>query len=255
MEIFEDSSPFIYDEGQDRVVFRKDFGHLNPEAIYPEAEDWIDGHRIAKVTTWSHEKGPELEAASAYDTTIPLKDSIDFLFRSKMWILNPIVYISVFNSDPDKNGPVDFNIRMRDYLPAATYPEDVAQWAKLYDKALEGIDANDTSFQERIGREILTEREFTYGEVNFESFIPMVDFAKPQPGEIFFDMGCGSGQPLMVAALAFPKLAKCVGVELLVNLATLGQKVTSKLNALSAEAGVECAPMTVIQGDMFEADW
>mmetsp|Transcript_39918 Transcript_39918/g.52235 ORF Transcript_39918/g.52235 Transcript_39918/m.52235 type:complete len:133 (-) Transcript_39918:44-442(-) len=43
MEVFEDSTPFIYDKKQDKIVYRKDFGHLNPEAILPEAEEWIDG--------------------------------------------------------------------------------------------------------------------------------------------------------------------------------------------------------------------
>ena len=45
--------------------------------------------------------------------------------------------------------------------------------------ALEGVDANDTSLQERIGKELLTDRTFTYGEVNFPSFLPMLDFVKP----------------------------------------------------------------------------
>ena len=43
----------------------------------------------------------------------------------------------------------------------------------------------------------------------------MLDFAKPKAGEVFYDLGCGSGQPLMVAALLFPELAKCTGIELL----------------------------------------
>ena len=61
----------------------------------------------------------------------------------------------------------------------------------------------------------------------------MLDFAKPKPGEVFYDMGCGSGQPLMIASLAYPKLARCVGIELLVDLARLGQEVTNKLCGLS----------------------
>ena len=116
MELFEDSSPFVYDESKDSIVYRKDFGHLNPEAILPEAEDWLDGLRIAKVTTWSHETGPENEAASGYNTSVPLKDAIDFVFWGKMWLPNPLVHISVFKSCQDAS--VDFTIRMRDYVPA-----------------------------------------------------------------------------------------------------------------------------------------
>ena len=52
-EIFEDASPYIYDKEQDTVVFRQDFGHLNPKAIMPDAEDWVDALRIARATTWT----------------------------------------------------------------------------------------------------------------------------------------------------------------------------------------------------------
>ena len=89
--IFEDSSPYIYDEQQDKVVYRKDFGHLNPEAILPEAEDFIDGLKIAKVTTWSPENGPDLDAASFNLGGKELADKIDFLFWGKMWFCYPKV--------------------------------------------------------------------------------------------------------------------------------------------------------------------
>jgi len=52
---------------------------LNPEAIYPDASDWIDGLKIAKVTTWKPEKGPNVDAAM-FDSSKALQDQIDFLF-------------------------------------------------------------------------------------------------------------------------------------------------------------------------------
>jgi len=131
----------------------------------------------------------------------------------------------------------------------------VKTWSHLYDRALDGVDANDTSLQERIYKELLTERVFTYGEVIFPNFLPMLEFAKPKPGEVFYDLGCGSGQPLMVAALAFPSLSKCVGIELLENLAALGVQVTGKLTTLCREANIQCSPITVSQGDMLQQDW
>jgi hypothetical protein len=71
------------------VVYRPNFGHLNPEAILPEAEDWIDGLKIANVTTWTHEKGPVNDQASGFNAMNGLDDKIDFVFWAKMWILNP----------------------------------------------------------------------------------------------------------------------------------------------------------------------
>ena len=58
MQIFEDAMTFVYNKEADTVEYRCNFDHLNPEAIYPDASDWVDGLRIAKVTTWTPEKGP-----------------------------------------------------------------------------------------------------------------------------------------------------------------------------------------------------
>ena len=57
--------------------------------------------------------------------------------------------------------------------------------------------------------------DFTYGEVLFEHFVAALEFADPQPGEIFWDLGCGAGRPLVSASLAFPDLQACKGLELL----------------------------------------
>ena len=93
---------------------------------------------------------------------------------------------------------------MRTYEAKATYQPPVKLWSELYESALEGVDANDTSMLERFDKDLLEDRTFTYGEINFPNFLPMLDFVKPQSDEIFYDLGCGSGQPLMIAALAFP---------------------------------------------------
>ena len=78
--------------------------------MLPEAEEWVDGLKIAKVTTWNHEKGPELDAAGFGSKA--LDDRIDFVCWGKNWLCNPIVQIGVYNSRPEE-GPVDFTIRMR----------------------------------------------------------------------------------------------------------------------------------------------
>ena len=59
----------------------------------------------------------------------------------------------------------------------------------------------------------------------------------------------------MIAALAYPELSSCKGIELLVDLAEVGKKACAKLNTLSRAAGVPCTPIEVFQGDMFEFDW
>ena len=50
---------------------------------------------------------------------------------------------------------------------------------------------------------------------------------------------------MMIAAMAFPTLRACRGIELLENLAALGNEVTSKLTQVCEEQKVELAPITV----------
>ena len=93
---------------------------------------------------------------------------------------------------------------MREYTPESTYSETTKAQNEVFDTALEGTDAHATSFSERNTTESHDGTEFTYGEVTFPSFIPLIEFVNPKPGEILYDLGCGSGRPMMIAAMAFP---------------------------------------------------
>ena len=80
----------------------------------------MDGLKIARATTWTPLKGPELDAAEFDDTESLIEDRIDFVFRAKTWNRCPIVYIGVYNSNPE-DGPVNYSIRMRDIPYMSTY--------------------------------------------------------------------------------------------------------------------------------------
>lgn len=67
----------------------------------------------------------------------------------------------------------------------------------------QGVDANRASNEEREEKG-LRNHEFTYGEVVFETFVAVLEKAEPKPGEVFWDLGCGAGRPLVTAALAYP---------------------------------------------------
>ena len=119
MEIFTDSSPYVYDKAVDSIVYKENFDHLNPEAIYPDATGHIDGLKLAKVTNYGQKSGtrlPDMDTISAFNLSKdrPLEDRIDFIFQGKSFVANPTVYVSVFNSEPD-NGPIDFSIQLRHY--------------------------------------------------------------------------------------------------------------------------------------------
>lgn len=69
--------------------------------------------------------------------------------------------------------------------------------------------------------------EFTYGEVLFPYFIPLLELTEPKEGEVFYDLGCGGGRPLFIASLNFPSLKKCVGIEYLEGLYQLASQTNS----------------------------
>lgn len=56
--------------------------------------------------------------------------------------------------------------------------------------------------------------EFIYGEIEFPSFYLILEKVKPQVGEIFYDLGSGSGKAVFAAALSFD-FAKAYGIEFL----------------------------------------
>src|SRR5882672_8410020 len=59
--------------------------------------------------------------------------------------------------------------------------------------------------------------DFVYGEIEFPSFYLLLEKTKPQAGQVFYDLGSGSGKAVFAAALAFD-FSKACGIELLPGL-------------------------------------
>lgn len=72
-------------------------------------------------------------------------------------------------------------------------------------------------------------KEFTYGEVLFESYLPLMKLTNPKEGEIFWDIGCGGAKPVAIAALAFPELKCNKGIEYLPQLAQEADDAMTRL--------------------------
>ncbi|OGT53198.1 MAG: hypothetical protein A3E84_01030 [Gammaproteobacteria bacterium RIFCSPHIGHO2_12_FULL_42_13] len=93
-----------------------------------------------------------------------------------------------------------------------------------------GVKSESISRHER-KRLNLEEDAFIYGEVDFLSFITILDKAQPQSGDVFYDLGCGAGKAIFTAALAFD-LSKSIGIELLPRLCELANKQIIKSKSL-----------------------
>ena len=86
-------------------------------------------------------------------------------------------------------------------------------------------------------------------------FIQVFELLKPQPGEVFWDLGCGAAVPQAMASLNFPFLKACKGVEYLKNLANWATEMAKQLKAKCKAAGLPFSPIEVINGDILECDW
>lgn len=60
-------------------------------------------------------------------------------------------------------------------------------------------------------------RSFTYGEITPEAFYHLLKEADPKPGDVFYDLGSGTGKAVILAALTFP-LSRAVGIEIVDSL-------------------------------------
>ena len=134
-------------------------------------------------------------------------------------------------------------------------PQDFRSLKKIYDTVYTEFSPRDVSHAERA--EYIANNtdklEFTYGEVVFEHYMPLVKLMKPTKGEVFWDIGCGGAKPVVIAAMGFPELGACKGVEFLPNLADVAQKAVDMTQALvtsenedRAEADkIKLAPMVI----------
>lgn len=87
------------------------------------------------------------------------------------------------------------------------------------------------SRQER-KRYALMDDAYVYGEIDFLSFIFILEKAKPRSGEIFYDLGSGAGKAVFTAALSYD-FYKVYGIERLPGLYKLAQIQVNKAITLA----------------------
>jgi hypothetical protein len=105
---------------------------------------------------------------------------------------------------------------------------DNASKIKLFNDLYEKIDGFSASKTARTNLNLLSDSALTYGEVEFNSFEEIIQLAKPKKGEVFYDLGSGTGKPVIIAALCFD-FSACKGIELLEPLYTLSIQVQKEL--------------------------
>lgn len=160
--------------------------------------------------------------------------------------------MGVYTKETD---PVTFLINMREYTREDCCTELQKAHACIFEESLAGTDAHATSFKERQATDSHDDNQFTYGEVLLPECTMLLDYVKPQPGEVLYDLGCGSGRPMLAASMAWPELRSCIGIELMPQVFELGNKVAQKFNSLCKQRDIPHAPVSVLHGDILQIDW
>jgi SAM-dependent methyltransferase len=78
-----------------------------------------------------------------------------------------------------------------------------------YDEIFQDVDGFYLSRQARRFSDAI---EYTYGEIDFVSFIALISLAKPNQETIFYDLGSGTGKAVLAAAMVF-QVQKSCGIE------------------------------------------
>lgn len=66
-----------------------------------------------------------------------------------------------------------------------------------------------------------------YGEVGAEGFLDAMARTAPRPGEVFYDLGSGTGKAVFLAAMLFD-FKRVVGIELMDSLGGVARRLLSK---------------------------
>lgn len=88
---------------------------------------------------------------------------------------------------------------------------DHGEAKKVFDKLYENVNGRLLSLQGREGHQYKS-KSFVYGEVLFDSFFQMISEAEPKPGQVFYDLGSGTGKGVFLSHLLFD-FSKSKGIE------------------------------------------
>ncbi|MBI2635978.1 SAM-dependent methyltransferase [Candidatus Peregrinibacteria bacterium] len=105
----------------------------------------------------------------------------------------------------------------------------------------------------KVGRE--ADPILTYGEITPESVQYMMEIANPQTGEIFYDLGSGTGKAVILAAFVAP-FRRATGVELIEDLFQSASESAARYHSEVKPLHPEKMEQEVnfVHGSMFDHD-
>ncbi len=121
---------------------------------------------------------------------------------------------------------------------------------KIYQQLFNDVDGFSLSRQARARHDAL---EYTYGEIDFISFLALLSLTKPDTHTVFYDLGSGIGKAVLACAMVF-NVRKSCGIELFSGLHHV---------AVNQQQQLQCLPdyhdnanaLHFINADFLQADF
>ncbi|CAI2364295.1 unnamed protein product [Moneuplotes crassus] len=128
---------------------------------------------------------------------------------------------------------------------------------QIHNHIFSQVNPSQVSHKERERLNLNYLSQYTYGEVEFRHFYPVLNIIKPKKGEVFWDIGCGACKPMIIAAMCFPVLKAVKGVEYVDGVYELGKQNIEILHEeMSKNEGLEyCKNIEIQHGDLLKTDW
>jgi SAM-dependent methyltransferase len=132
---------------------------------------------------------------------------------------------------------------------------EITRATEIFDRLYSGVPAYEIaqSEKQRMGKQ---DASTTYGEIVPQAFYEVLSAVSPREGEVFYDLGSGTGKATLLAALTFP-FSRSVGIELLPGLGDAAREVLRQFDTqVRPQLGPEYQQRKIefIDGDFLQAD-
>lgn len=104
---------------------------------------------------------------------------------------------------------------------------------ELFNKVFSGLSTDYAKQSIKTNPLLQANHSFTYGDVEFSSFVNILQRCEPKKGDVFVDLGHGTGRALVAAHIVYgTTLSTIHGIELLSELVDLSHQSVSRYNTL-----------------------
>lgn len=98
------------------------------------------------------------------------------------------------------------------------------------------------------------DKSHTYGEIIPEAMYKILQKVEPIAGDVFYDLGSGTGKAVILAAL-FSDFSKCVGIEMIEDLNDAARGVGQRFIAETKMYGGTFPQLEFVNGDFLTKDF